>query len=92
MVIHKDSEFDIAIKKKYISEDKIKIFIYINNKTGIDKQVELKYDFDTSYYKMDIVKKVYAVEKRKQSRQEIEISLDNRQDIDSLIEARLIAG
>lgn len=63
--------------------------IYINNKDKFDRTANLTYSFDSSYYDLNVVRKVTELRGCKQSKEEIQVKLKEKKDFDSMIEVKL---
>lgn len=66
-----------------------KIVIYINNRDKFDRTAKITYSYDTAYYELREVRKISELSGCKQSKEEVHVKLKDKQDFDSLIEAKL---
>lgn len=67
--MYRSDEFDVAIKStdlvKYESK---KIIIYVNNKTGLSHNVDIKYKVDSSYYTLNVKRKLHICPENNQGK------------------------
>jgi hypothetical protein len=56
-VLVKEQDLDIAFKKSDFnsSMDKIKIIIYINNKTSVMKRASINYEYQNDYFDIKVL-------------------------------------
>lgn len=90
MIIYKSQDFEIAVKSSDIIQLELKkISIYVNNKSNLQKNVNLEYKYDRNYYEVKTRKKLTEVEGNNQGREEVEVRLRSESDLDSLIEVHI---
>lgn len=86
MIIYRGEDFEIAVKSADVVTLQVKkITIYVNNKSINPKSISLDYSFDTAYYELTITRKLAIVEPGSQGKEEVEVKLINKTDLDSLI-------
>ncbi len=70
MVIVKSPDFDIAFKRSEFNSlmDKLRLILYVNNKTLKKFNCVIEYDYDREDFDIIIKKKISNVESRSQGR------------------------
>lgn len=86
VVIYRGEECEIAIRSlELVNHERRKIVIYVNNKRKHDTSFNISYKCDKQYYEMSISKKIGVIDAERQGREEIEVRLVSKTDLDSVI-------
>lgn len=91
-ILIREDEFEIAYKRSDPEErdnfSSVRIILYFNNKTGLQKNVDTDYEYESNYYDLDVKEKLRDIKAFKQGREVIEIKLkSSATDINSVVEA-----
>lgn len=64
----------------------------MNNRDRFEIKASIKYKYNHHYYDLKIIKKLHEIDGKTQAREEIEVSLINKDDLDEIIEGTLTIG
>lgn len=87
MLISKDNDFEIGFKRSSLEGDydRVRLIFYVNNKTFTSKFTRITYEYESSYYDIDVKEKMNSVNVGQEAREVIEIKLKSMKDINSVI-------
>lgn len=67
-----------------------KITIYVNNKDRFDRSAKITYTHDSTYYDLNVTRRITELSGCKQAKEELLVKLKEKTDFDSMIEAKLV--
>lgn len=95
LVIVRDQEYEIAFKRSSLdpSMARMRIILYINNKTSNNEVADIEYDYELNYYILHVSEKMRNLYPHQQSREVLEIELNcTCPDLNSAVDVHITIG
>ncbi len=91
LVLVRNSEVEIAFKKSDMNErmDKVRIILYVYNKTPVQKMANINYEYQQEYFDIRVKEKLTRIPSKGQGREELEVSLISKVDLNGVTDLHI---
>jgi hypothetical protein len=91
LVLVRNSEVEIAFKKSDMNErmDKVRIILYVYNKTPAQKMANINYEYQQEYFDIRVKEKLTRIPSKGQGREELEVSLISKVDLNGVTDLHI---